>query len=101
MRRLDLPILVYSILNLFSKDINVVDEVLARVFSGFFRSEFTLKFRSLVQLPNAPWSTALAAVLAILLVMGISIPLSLLAVIPLAFIYYRIMQYVRTTGTRT
>ncbi|KAF8317395.1 hypothetical protein DL93DRAFT_2125118 [Clavulina sp. PMI_390] len=66
------------ILNLFSKDVNVVDETLPRVFQGFFRTG--------------------AVVLAILVVMGISIPLSLIAVVPLAFAYYRIMQYYLATS---
>lgn len=37
---------------------------------------------------------AMANVLAILVVMGMSVPLSLIAVIPLAYLYQKIMQYV-------
>lgn len=74
----------------------MVDEVLPRVFSGFFRSEFPLNSGPVLPVPQTPSGIAGAAVLAILVVMGITIPVSLLAFIPLAFFYYRVMQYVST-----
>jgi hypothetical protein len=42
-----LKIMSVSILNLFSKDINVIDEVLARVFSAFFRSKIFVQRKEL------------------------------------------------------
>ena len=95
-QRASLFIRACSILNLFSKDVNAVDEVLPRVFSGFFRSEFPLSSRPVLPMAETPSGIAGAAVLAILVVMGITIPVSLVAFIPLAFFYYRVMQYVRT-----
>ncbi|KAF9518525.1 hypothetical protein BS47DRAFT_1388932 [Hydnum rufescens UP504] len=66
------------ILNLFSKDVNVIDELLPRMFSGFFRT--------------------MVSVLGILVVMAYGLPVSLIAVIPIAFIYQHIMTYYLATS---
>ncbi|KAF8340537.1 metal resistance protein YCF1 [Cantharellus anzutake] len=66
------------VMNLFTKDVNVVDETLPRMFSQFSRT--------------------LAAVLGIIVVMGASLPLSLIAVVPLAIVYHRYMTYYLATS---
>jgi ABC-type multidrug transport system fused ATPase/permease subunit len=67
-----------SILNLFSRDIFVVDEVLVRVFSGFFRT--------------------FASILGVMGVVAFGAPIVLLAVIPMGFIYRIIMRYYLNTS---
>lgn len=62
----------YRILNLFSKDIYVVDGILARVIS--------MSFRMFVVTGS------------IIVVIGSSFPLFLLAVIPLGWFYLRVMK---------
>ncbi|KAG8965978.1 hypothetical protein FRC03_012713 [Tulasnella sp. 419] len=66
------------IMNLFSRDQNVVDEVLTRVFSGFFRT--------------------LAVIMGIWIVIVFSFPLSVVAIIPLAMLYRSIMIYYLATS---
>ncbi|CED82203.1 metal resistance protein ycf1 [Phaffia rhodozyma] len=61
------------ILNVFSRDIYVIDEVLIRTFSGFFRT--------------------LASVGGVLFVIGLGAPSILIGVIPIFFIYRKIMRY--------
>jgi len=61
-----------SILNLFSRDIYVVDQILSRVIQGLCRT--------------------LAISLSILVVIGASFPAVLLAVIPLGWFYSRVMK---------
>ena len=60
------------VLNLFSRDIYVIDQVLGRVISGFFRT--------------------CANVLGIVIVLSFSFPLVIPAFIPFAYIYHRIMM---------
>jgi ABC-type multidrug transport system fused ATPase/permease subunit len=68
----------YSILNLFSRDVFVVDEVLVRVFSGFFRT--------------------FASILGVLVVIAFGAPIVLVAVLPMALIYRLIMRYYLSTS---
>jgi len=62
----------FRVLNLFSRDIYVVDQVLARVISAAVRTTATSLF--------------------IVIVIGSSFPLFLLAVIPLGWFYLRVMK---------
>jgi len=62
------------ILNLFSRDIYVVDQILARVFQNTWRT--------------------LTATLFIIIVIGSSFPLFLLSIIPLGWFYLRVMKFV-------
>ncbi len=62
-----------SVLNLFSKDTYVVDQILARVIQGLCRT--------------------LAVCLSIIVVIGFSFPLFLLFVFPLGWFYLRVMRY--------
>ncbi|KAF5362251.1 hypothetical protein D9756_002523 [Leucocoprinus leucothites] len=66
------------ILNLFSRDIYVADQILARVIQGFCRT--------------------LAVCLFILIVIGSSFPPFLIAVIPLGWFYLRVMKYYLATS---
>ncbi|KAG6828729.1 hypothetical protein H0H92_006917 [Tricholoma furcatifolium] len=66
------------ILNLFSRDTYVVDQTLARVIQGMCRT--------------------LAVCLFIVIVIGISFPPFLIAVIPLGFFYARVMKYYLATS---
>lgn len=66
------------LLNLFSRDVNVIDEVLPRVLHGFFRT--------------------MIVVLGVLVVVSVSVPPFLLAVIPLAFIYRAVLRYYLATS---
>ncbi|KAG8890737.1 hypothetical protein FRB99_003859, partial [Tulasnella sp. 403] len=66
------------IMNLFSRDLYVIDEVLIRVLSGFFRT--------------------LATVAGIFLVITFSFPWSLVALLPLAVLYRAIMRYYLATS---
>lgn len=66
------------ILNVFSRDIFVVDEVLVRVFSGFFRT--------------------MASVLGVMIVIAFGAPIVLIAVIPMGIIYRMIMRYYLATS---
>ncbi|KAF8074805.1 multidrug resistance-associated ABC transporter [Lyophyllum atratum] len=66
------------ILNLFSRDTYVVDQILGRVIQGMCRT--------------------LAVCLSILAVIGGSFPPFLIAVIPLAFFYARVMKYYLATS---
>lgn len=66
------------ILNLFSRDIYVIDEVLIRTFSGFFRT--------------------LASVGGVLVIIGFGAPVVLLGVIPVGLVYRSIMKYYLATS---
>ncbi|EJD44880.1 metal resistance protein ycf1 [Auricularia subglabra TFB-10046 SS5] len=66
------------IMNLFSRDTYVVDQVLARVIQGFVRT--------------------LSSVLAIVVVVCTSFPLFLVSLPPLAFIYHKVMTYYLATS---
>lgn len=66
------------LLNLFSRDVNVVDEVLPRVLNGFFRT--------------------MIIVLGVLAVVSVSVPPFLLAIVPLGFIYRAVLQYYLATS---
>lgn len=66
------------LLNLFSRDVNVVDEVLPRVLNGFFRT--------------------MIVVVGVLVVVSVSVPPFLLAVIPLGFIYRAVLRYYLATS---
>ncbi|KIK09066.1 hypothetical protein K443DRAFT_672103 [Laccaria amethystina LaAM-08-1] len=66
------------ILNLFSRDIYVVDQILARVISGLSRT--------------------LAICLSIVVVIGSSFPLFLIAVVPLSWFYTTVMRYYLATS---
>ncbi|KAF9442601.1 multidrug resistance-associated ABC transporter [Macrolepiota fuliginosa MF-IS2] len=66
------------ILNLFSRDVYVGDQILARVIQGFCRT--------------------LAVCLFILIVIGSSFPPFLIAVIPLGWFYLRVMKYYLATS---
>ncbi|KAL0953356.1 hypothetical protein HGRIS_004594 [Hohenbuehelia grisea] len=66
------------ILNLFSRDTYVVDQILVRVFGNLFRT--------------------LAVCLSILVVIGGSFPPFLIAVIPLGWFYSRVMTYYLSTS---
>ena len=80
-------------MNLFSRDLYVVDEVLVRVLSGFFRSTTMLSsWTKALQLMHTT-STALMTVGGIFIVIILAFPLSLVAIIPLAFLYRAIMRY--------
>ena len=63
-------------LNLFSRDVYVVDQLLSRVIQGFCRTS--------------------AVCLFIVIVIGASFPLFLLSVITLGYFYLRVMKYVCT-----
>jgi hypothetical protein len=65
---------IYRILNLFSRDTYVVDQILAGVIQGLCRT--------------------LAVCLSIVVVIGGSFPPFLISVIPLGWFYLRVMQYV-------
>jgi ATP-binding cassette, subfamily C (CFTR/MRP), member 1 len=65
----------YRILNLFSRDVYVVDQMLARVINDAARTS--------------------AMSISIVVVIGASFPLFLVAVIPLGWLYLRVMKYVR------
>ncbi|KAJ6588712.1 multidrug resistance-associated ABC transporter [Mycena capillaripes] len=65
-------------LNLFSRDIAVLDQVLARCIQNFFRTS--------------------AAGLSILVVIGASFPLFLVSIIPLGWFYLRVMKYYLATS---
>ena len=62
----------FSILNVFSRDVYVVDQVLARVFSGFIRTG--------------------SMVVGTVAIVCISFPLFTFALIPLTFFYRRVMM---------
>ena len=64
---------ILRILNLFSRDTYVADQILARVIQGLCRT--------------------LAVCLSIVVVIGSSFPLFLISVIPLGWFYIRVMQY--------
>ncbi|THU99163.1 multidrug resistance-associated ABC transporter [Dendrothele bispora CBS 962.96] len=66
------------ILNLFSRDIYVVDQILARVFQNTWRTLTTTLF--------------------IVIVIGSSFPLFLLSIIPLGWFYMRVMKYYLATS---
>ncbi|PPQ65474.1 hypothetical protein CVT26_000114 [Gymnopilus dilepis] len=66
------------ILNLFSRDVYVVDQVLPRVVQGLFRT--------------------LAVCLSIVVVIGSSFPPFLLALLPLGWFYLRVMRYYLATS---
>lgn len=66
------------ILNIFSRDLSVIDEVLAYVFSGFFRTLFS--------------------VFSVLLVISASTPLFIALLIPLLFFYRYIQSYYLRTS---
>ncbi len=66
------------ILNLFSRDVFVVDEVLVRVFSGFFRT--------------------FASIMGVMVVIAFGAPIVLVAIIPMGFIYRIIMRYYLNTS---
>ncbi|KAK7061125.1 hypothetical protein VNI00_000861 [Paramarasmius palmivorus] len=66
------------ILNLFSRDIYVVDQILARMFQNLFRT--------------------LATTLFIVSVIGVSFPAFLIFIIPLAWFYARVMKYYLSTS---
>lgn len=66
------------ILNLFSRDIYVVDQILARVISGLSRT--------------------LAVCLSIAVVIGCSFPLFLIAVVPLGWFYTTVIKYYLATS---
>ncbi|KEI41088.1 uncharacterized protein L969DRAFT_86336 [Mixia osmundae IAM 14324] len=67
-----------TVLNRFSRDVAVCDEILARVFGGFFRT--------------------LASVIGVIVVISTSAPLFLVVVIPLLFAYKRIQSYYLATS---
>ncbi|KAH7102795.1 metal resistance protein ycf1 [Auriculariales sp. MPI-PUGE-AT-0066] len=66
------------IMNLFSRDIYVIDQILARVFQGFVRT--------------------LANVLAIVVVICVNLPLFLFSLPPLAYLYHLVMMYYLATS---
>ncbi|KAJ3561287.1 hypothetical protein NP233_g10282 [Leucocoprinus birnbaumii] len=66
------------ILNLFSRDVYVADQILARVIQGFCRTS--------------------AVCLFILIVIGSSFPPFLIAVVPLGWFYLRVMKYYLATS---
>lgn len=67
-----------QVLNRFSRDVYVIDEVLARTFGGFFRT--------------------LAQVAGIIVVVSSGAPLYLVIVVPVFFIYRRIQKYYLATS---
>lgn len=67
-----------TVLNRFSRDVYVIDEVLARVVGGFVRT--------------------MAQVVSVVLVISVSTPAFLFAVIPLLLIYKRIQSYYLATS---
>ncbi|PWZ02347.1 putative YCF1-vacuolar ABC transporter [Testicularia cyperi] len=66
------------LLNLFSRDVNVIDEVLPRVIHGLIRT--------------------MTVVLGVLCVVAYSVPPFLIAVIPLAFAYRAVLRYYLATS---
>jgi ATP-binding cassette subfamily C (CFTR/MRP) protein 1 len=66
------------LLNLFSRDVNVIDEVLPRVLNSFVRT--------------------IIVVVGVLVVISVSVPPFLLAVVPLWFIYRAILKYYLATS---
>lgn len=67
------PLLIYHrLLNLFSRDMYVVDQILARVIQGLCRT--------------------LAICLSIVAVIGSSFPPFLIALVPLGWFYLRVMK---------
>ncbi|KAK4053428.1 hypothetical protein OIV83_001593 [Microbotryomycetes sp. JL201] len=67
-----------TILNRFSRDIYVIDEVLARVFGGFFRT--------------------MAGVIGMIVVITTGAPLFLLVAVPLLFVYKTVQTYYLATS---
>lgn len=67
-----MPFCLVSILNLFSRDMYVVDQILARVIQGMVRTS--------------------AVCLSIVAVIGFSFPPFLIALIPLGWFYLRVMK---------
>lgn len=65
-------------LNRFSKDVNAIDEMLPRVLHGFFRT--------------------LIVVMGVLIVISVSVPPFLIAVVPLYFAYRAILRYYLATS---
>ena len=66
------------LLNLFSRDVNVIDEVLPRVINGFFRT--------------------MIVVVGVLVVVSVSVPPFLLAIVPLWFLYRAVLRYYLATS---
>ncbi|UZJ53839.1 hypothetical protein CBS101457_003159 [Exobasidium rhododendri] len=66
------------LLNLFSRDVNVIDETLPRVLNGFFRT--------------------MVVVVGVLVVVSVSVPPFLLAIVPLWFIYRAVLRYYLATS---
>ncbi|GAC94098.1 multidrug resistance-associated ABC transporter [Pseudozyma hubeiensis SY62] len=66
------------LLNLFSRDVNVIDEVLPRVIHGLIRT--------------------MTVVLGVLCVVGYSVPPFLIAIVPLAFAYRAVLRYYLATS---
>uniref|UniRef100_V5E5X8 Multidrug resistance-associated ABC transporter n=1 Tax=Kalmanozyma brasiliensis (strain GHG001) TaxID=1365824 RepID=V5E5X8_KALBG len=66
------------LLNLFSRDVNVIDEVLPRVIHGLIRT--------------------MTVVLGVLCVVGYSVPPFLIAIIPLGFAYRAVLRYYLATS---
>ena len=66
------------ILNLFSRDIYVIDEVIVRTFSHFF--------------------SCLAAVGGVIVIIGMGAPVVLLGAVPLGMVYRSIMRYYLATS---
>lgn len=66
------------VLNIFTRDMHTIDEVLVRVFSGFFRT--------------------ITSVMGVLGVIAYTAPWVLLAAVPLAFVYRMIMKYYLATS---
>lgn len=66
------------LLNLFSRDVNVIDETLPRVLNGFFRT--------------------MIVVLGVLVVVSVSVPPFLVVIVPLGFIYRAVLRYYLATS---
>jgi ATP-binding cassette subfamily C (CFTR/MRP) protein 1 len=69
---------VGTVLNRFSRDVYVIDEVLARVFGGFFRT--------------------FASVVGVIIVITSQVPLYIVVCIPIAFIYNKVQKYYLATS---
>jgi ATP-binding cassette subfamily C (CFTR/MRP) protein 1 len=66
------------ILNIFTRDINTIDDVLVRVFSGFFRT--------------------LTSVIGVIGVIAFGAPIVLIPIIPLAWVYLKVMSFYIATS---
>lgn len=90
-------LVTFSILNLFTKDTNVVDQALARVSMGSILVVIPLRMSRSSQVIQFLVRT-LSSSVGIIIVIGSSFPPFLIAIIPLGWMYSRFMTLVSLFG---